>query len=182
MPDNPIPYARQYEMGPPPRPLSISVLAIIGIILAAITLLGGVCGLLSQLSGSAADPFSQAMQQSAILKMWTVAGSVVGMLLAIVLLVGAIGALVLRPWARRAMVFYAAAEILLQAVGLVIFLTVTLPLLRPLMESTDSAARFGGAGIAIAAPLGTILWMIYPIFVLIFMRKPPVKLAFGEVG
>src|SRR5438128_303609 len=115
----PVPYA-SYAAGPAvpgvTRPTSVTALAIIGIIWGGIAVLGGVWGVASYFLPFH-NPVIDKVKENPGLFVFTVVSGLVGLALAVVLLAGSIGALSLKPWARRAMLFWAWADIFLRIVG-----------------------------------------------------------------
>lgn len=179
-PPVPLPYAT--PMGNP-RPTSVTVLAIIGIILGALGLLGGLCGLLPYVTSMPGkNPIVDMIKDRPVLYAWTVVSTVIHWGLAIVLLSSSIGALLLRPWARRGMVLYAVCSLILTVLGLIMFLALMVPMMSQLMSNSDPALRMGAIGGMVGEAVGILIGPIYPIFILVFMRRPHVLAAFGQAG
>lgn len=170
----------------PRRPTSVTVLAIIGIVLAVLGLLGGVCGTLPLFRepgpGATRNPVIEAMRANPTYMKFAIVSTVLGVLLTIYLLVACISALNLKRWARKGMILYAWLAILNAVVGLIVNAVLLLPILAPMLESTNPAERggaYGGIGGGLCAGL---VGVVYPIFVIAFMNKPRVVAAFEESG
>jgi hypothetical protein len=142
--------------------------------------LGDVCGLLRNLNpgASASNPMLDAMKNNAFLRVWTPISTVIAVGLHILLLTASIKALSLQSWARKALLAYGIIAIVLATAGVLILVAVLLPLLSGMLNSSDRAQRMG-ANIAIGAGIaGIILGYLYPVFLVIYMRKPHVVQAF----
>src|SRR5437016_4767411 len=81
-------------MIPPARPTSVTVISVLGIIFGALGCLCIVIGMGWQAASGQQQGGSEAM------KMFGIVSGIAGLVLSIVLLIGSIGALSLRPWAR----------------------------------------------------------------------------------
>ena len=168
----------------PTRPTSVTVLSIIGIVIAALSL---IC-----LPTSVLPFFVPAMQQnnpgigaikaSPALFGWTLGSAATGILMSLLLLVGSIGALRLIRWARPAMLAYAVLSILMSIVTMVVQLAFVLPVsLAPqnLPPGTPASAMGMVRGIAYGSTiLFSLIFMALPTMILIFFRKPHVVDAF----
>jgi hypothetical protein len=172
-----------------PRPTSVTVLAIIGIIWGALQLLCnafGIFGLLmlDQLTaaGGGANPMADAMKDSPGLMPILIGAVVVRLVLSLVLLAGSIGALSLKAWGRSAMLGYAWGIVVVTILETIVGLTMTLPAVKkhlpadPQLQQTMMAQQYG------SVLCGPILGLIYPVFVLVYMNKPHVKAAFAGTG
>ena len=178
-----------YAPQPSPRPTSVTVLAIIGIIWGGIQLLCngvGIFGLLmleklTQASGQP-NPMVDAMQESPALMPVMMGAVILRLVLSIVLVAGSIGALSLKGWGRSAMLAYAWALVVVTIVETVVAATMTLPAIQkhlpsdPAMRQQMMAQQYGSMF------CGPIIGLIYPIFVLVYMNKPHVKAAFAGGG
>jgi hypothetical protein len=177
----PPPLAYHTPQPPNPRPISVTVLAIIGIVLGV---LGVVCtpfALLPLVLDLPQEPMQEALYANNLYVGWYYGSTVVGFLLSILLLAAAISALSLKPWARRGLIWYAWLAICLGAIGVVVALVTMLPLAQ--QQPADPAAAWGLWGGLIGGVCGGIIGLIYPVFVLIFMTRPHVVAAFeGESG
>ena len=180
LPANEIPYA---DALPPSRPTVVTVVAIIGICLSGLGLLGGVCQIFNLfVHFGGPNPVVDAMKKNALLWNYTIVGTVIGWLLAGGMLAGCIGALNMTGWARRLMVYMAALQIVLGLVGLMMNAIYLREMMAPMLESSDPAARFGAKIGMVAGFVGTIIGMIFPVVVVILMTRASVRRAFGELG
>lgn len=184
-PPTPVGYASPNQ---PLRPTSVTVLAIIGIVLASLGLLSSICGGVALIMSSSMDLASEmsapevAMQESTLWTGYSIFSYVAGLAMAALLMYGSIGSLSLKPGARKAMLLYAKLAIAFAILGIIMTLVILLPIARPHFSSSDPAEVAGAWGGVIGGLLGALLGVIYPIFVLIFFRKPRVAAAFGESG
>jgi hypothetical protein len=173
-----IPYNQpHYEMMPPPAPKSIMVLGIIGIVLASLSLLCRTINLVVY----AAMPDVREMPTAT----WEIIISIVSVAFAIVLLIAAIGVIRRAPWARTLILGWAAAYILLLIVELAVAIMYSVPATIEAQKNQPNATiQPGFEGFAYCGATGAILlFLIYPIFVLVFMRKANVIAAFeGAAG
>ena len=171
-----------------PKPTSVKVLAIIGIIWGALQLLCssisivGVLAMQSLVKASGQpNPVADALAAKPMLMTALVAVAIVRVVLSLTLLVGSIAALSLKAWGRSAMLAYSWALIAVTIIEFVVSITMMLPAVQqsapsdPQMRQQMMAQQYGSmfCGPAIA--------LIYPIFVLVYMNKSHVKAAFrGE--
>jgi hypothetical protein len=163
-----------------PRPTSVTVLAIIGIILGGI---GTLCTpfalipLVMDMPGPK-NPVIQAMKDDGTLMAWTLGSSLLGWVMAIVLLSASIAALKLKEWARKALVFYAAAAFVINTISLVFTLAVLNPKMAALIGN-DPATKSAMAMQSVFTLIGFVIGLIFPAFVLLYMTRPHVKAAFA---
>lgn len=169
---------------PKPRPTSVTVIAIIAIVFGGMGVLGGFCAL-PQFLGVNFGP--NPMAQSRGLLIYSIVNTGVGFVLAIVELFGGIGMLSLKKAARKALVWFAIATIVVSLITLAIYPLV----IGPIMEKSMMAAMKttpGGPPPATATTImhwasyggmfGSVLSLIWPILILYFVRRPHVKEAF----
>ncbi len=165
------------------RPASATVFGILNIIFGAIGILGLVywAAMFFAAKPDPNNPVMGIVAGNPMLALWTKASFVLGGVASVVLLLSGIGLLQLQPWARTASIIYAVYSIVMAVVGLVVSYFF---LFGPLMElaqhsrgPVEAAAAFGGAIGAIGGPF---LSVIYPILLLIFMKRPNVVAAFRD--
>src|SRR5690606_31733906 len=118
------PYQPQYYHNAPTKPLrpaSVTVLAIIGIILGA---LGSICTPFSilpyMIDFGVDDPAFRVMRSNSALSTYIIASTVLHCLVAITLLISGIGSLTLKPWARLGMLLYAWVSLILNVLGTIL--------------------------------------------------------------
>lgn len=168
------------------RPTSVTVIAIIGIILASLALLCGGGGLVINLiaagGGLPGQPKPSGTQTT-----YNVVTGLIILVWGVALLLGCIGALRMSPWARKFLVTLSIVDIAYVIVKNLIALLVVVPeqvrLIQAQMAQQQAAPPQGfmqgmTAGTYGAVVLVAILSLIYPIATLIVMRKPDVVSAF----
>lgn len=143
------------------RPTSVTVLAIIGIVLGSLSLLGSLCGTIMVFVAG------QQMQQALahIPKAWLVIQTIMGFAISVILLAGSIGSLQLALWARKAMLAYAIVSLAMSVVGLITSFAFADPNQSPAMVAGMAVGSF-------------IVGIIYPGCVLYFYTRPHVVSAF----
>ena len=163
-----------------PRPTSVTVLAIIGIILGG---LGTLCSpfalmpFFMEMPGPK-NPVIEAMKDDGTLMGWTVGSTVVGWLMAIVLLSASIAALKLKEWARKTLLVYAVTAFVTGVIGLVFTIAVMNPKMAAAMGN-DPAAKSAMAVQTVSTLVGFVVGLILPSFLLFYMTRPHVKAAFA---
>lgn len=178
----PIDYAAPQIPMPPRRPTSVTVLAIIGIIFGALGVLCTPLGLIPYfMDFGQPNPVIDAIKENKFAFFWTIGSSILGILLAVILLAGSIGSLKLAPWARSAMLAYAAMAVVMSLAGTVISVTVITPLVTKAFENMQGGGGpFAAMGGMIGAIVGAVLMLIYPICILFFYNTANVKDAFAN--
>ena len=173
--DSPMP-----PLEPAVRPTSVTVMAVIGIIFGA---LGFLCSPLALIpyfiTLPTPNPFIDSIKDDNALFMWTIAVTVMGWFLSILLLVGSIWALMLREWARQILLGWSVASSLLTVAQFLINVMVVFPKMAEIAKAdpkmaAGSVSGWIGAGIGLALGLGI------PILMLFFMTRPHVKDAFAR--
>ncbi len=104
---------------------------------------------------------------------------VVGILLAIVLLVGAILLLRMAPLGYNLMLVYSVISILWTLVLLVLTYTVMLPIQQRVLGNVPEA----GVAMALGGVMGTVstaLALIYPVAVLVVLTRPAIRERFSS--
>lgn len=148
------------------RPASVTVFGILNIIFGAMGLLATPLGILVIF----ATP--RTMNLSAGVKVWLLFGSLVGLACAVVLIVTGIGLLKLKPWARIWTFGYGLFAIGWGILGMIVNI---------ISMSTGgygySSQQLPGV---IGGFCGGIVGLIYPILLVVFMRKENVIQAFNK--
>ena len=170
---------------PSPRPTSVTVLAIIGIIFGGIGVLCKPLGLVAMfLPQSGPNPMLD-MQKD--MMAWNVISTVIGLAISLLLLAASIGSLSLKPWARKGMLAYAAAAVVMTLVSGVATMVWILPKMQEAQK--QMIAQQGGgapagmmnimqtAGTA-GAVIGIIVALAYPLILWYFYTREDVKAAF----
>lgn len=161
---------------PNPRPTSVTVLAIIGIIFAALRILCTPIGLLPFLVPSAPNPIIDIYRGDPMLMAFLVVAGVLTFLLGVVLLVGSIGALGLKRWARPLLVRYAVLQIALELLAVMLQVALVMPKVSAALGAGPTASQAMAA--MIGGIFGGLLALIVPVLLLIFMTRPHVVAAF----
>lgn len=186
----PYPYEPQYfPPQPNPRPTSVTVLSVIGIIIAALSLLCMGCSLpFIFIKMPFPNPAADALRTDPALMAWTVVGMLWTLGLAAMLLVCSIASLTLKPWARRGMVTFA----ILALVWIVLSLVVGLAWGNARMEAALAAVppppnmpqgqqiQMFKMDPALSTALNLLLSLPYPICVWYFFTRPRVVQAFDS--
>ena len=172
---------------PPVRPTSVTVISVLGIIFGAVGCLCVVIGFGWQAASGQQQGGSEAMRTFGIVS------GMAGLVLSIVLLIGSIGALSLRPWARATLLAFAVVDLMYDVGKLVIALVWVFPQMDSLIRNSpqvhanpntniEQAVKIGkavGIGSTIATAAVTIA---FALVVLIVMSRPKVKAAFEGPG
>jgi hypothetical protein len=169
-----------YAAAEPARPTSVTVLGIIGIILSALGLICTPAAMIPYFTDLAVqDPVMNTIKNDRALFATLIVQMVLAMLLAFVELAGSIGSLMLKPWARKTMVWWAWAAIALGVLGTIMTLAWIMP--KVTRANPNPAAAWGGM---IGGVVGGLVGLIFPIFVLIYFNRDYVKAAFerGSAG
>ncbi len=169
------------------RPTAVTVIGIIGIVLAVLGLCGGLCGLVATpLAGTFAQmappdqqvPQTKLFQDPTYMRLVTLQ-LVVDILLAIVLLVGAILLLRMAPLGYNLMLVYSVISILWTLVSLVLTYTVMLPIQQRVLGDVPEAGIATALG-GVMGIVSTAFALIYPIIVLIVLTRPAIKERFSS--
>jgi hypothetical protein len=165
-----------------PRPTSVTVLAIIGIVWGAIMIPCNAITLIPFLGNlSAQDPVMSAIRADPVAYGWSVGSTVARVVLAVVLLAGGVGALMLKPAGRSGMLLYARVMIVLAVVDALMGVLVLFPIARNALSGNPQLASMLIAR-QVGAVFGIVIAMAYPILVLAFLNKAHVKAAFAGAG
>ncbi|HVS73498.1 MAG TPA: hypothetical protein VHQ47_19905 [Phycisphaerae bacterium] len=162
-------------------PISVKVLSIIGIVLASLSLLGGLCGALLIFTPILPLPEIEPLRHDVPYLVIGIISFVIGSALSILLLAGSIGSLRLRPWARLAMIVYA----IILPIETVAFAILNLLYLAPHVASITSAPAAPAAptlssGLAGAA-CSFLLWFSWAGCILFFFTRTNVINAFHGI-
>ncbi|MEA2708620.1 MAG: hypothetical protein QOF78_1221 [Phycisphaerales bacterium] len=161
---------------PNPRPTSVTVLAIIGIIFAALRIVCVPMGLIPFFVSMAANPVIDAYRNDSTLMAFLVTSGILTFILAVVLLLGCIGALGLKPWARRLLVRFSIVQIAFELIVAVFQIALVIPRITADLGPGPTASQ-ATAG-TIGGILGAMFGLIVPVLLLVFMTRPHVVAAF----
>lgn len=164
-----------------PRPASVIVLAVIGIILGSFAILNyGVLGLLLAAGGrlhAMGPPF---------LRRWQFADWSISLAFGVFLLGSCVGALMLRPWARQALLVYAGTYLPWLVVSAAVTMTWIVPTLRGRPAAEGRTYYVGHEEDQVDLYRLEILLMavvaVYPLCLLCFLTRPRVRAAFAAAG
>ncbi|MHC4292144.1 MAG: DUF4339 domain-containing protein [Planctomycetota bacterium] len=148
------------------RPTSVTVLGILNIVFGGLGLLCSPFGIISILMPQPNSPF----QLTSAMKMFSLVGCAVGFVFAIVLLASGIGLLYLKRWAREAALVYGWAAIIWGILALVM----NGIMFSSSLSGASQEAMPAVVGGIIGAMCGGLIGLIYPVILIVFMRKPHV--------
>jgi MFS family permease len=150
----------------PQRPKAVTVFGILNIVF------GGLGLLCTPLGMCATSLMPHFMNPSGGAKAWMLFSFILGVTCAILLLAIGIGLLNLRPWARKWAIGYGWFAIVWTIIGTLISAVLT----------TSGAYGYShdAAPGVVGGLLGSLVGLVYPILLIVFMRKPHVKDAFTE--
>jgi hypothetical protein len=163
----------------PTRPTALTVIAIVGIVFG---LMGVICSpfgalpYMMEMPGPP-NPVVEMVKESTWMFAYMMMSLVVGFIFGVILLVGSIGALQLKPWARPVLIGYAIASLVTTVISTVVTLIMFLPLLQ---NSGDPAVAGAGVGGMIGAGCGLCLGFAVQGAMLYILSRPDVKRAFGK--
>lgn len=178
-----IPYFTPPLPPPNPRPTSVTVMAIVGIIFGAI---GVTCMPLAMvpyfIQLGPPNPVIDAVKNDQVLFGWMIISLPIHFVLSIVLLPGSIGALSLKVWARKALMFWSIASLVMVVMGLTFNVLLMFPKLQQIQAQNPNRPGAAAATGMTAGIGGAIVGMLVPILMLYYMTRPHVKQAFANGG
>ncbi len=183
-PQIPIPYATPAPKfyRPKLRPGFVTAVAIIAIILGGLGLLGVFRGLLRALGGISMTPIEQAYEQNGLMYAWSLFTKISGFVLCLILLIGGIQSMSLKPRGRKLLLFYALYHI---AVTIPAFLFNIL-YIRPMVQKWQMAQKIPFPFNPMAMQMILFFTMVISLginfFILYVMTRPHVKDAFAKRG
>jgi hypothetical protein len=128
-------------------------------------------------------PLAEALGMSPAMRLWQTGSTLTSTLLAGVLLAGGLGLRRRRPWSVRLIRGYAIGALVVAAVSAVVFATQLAPgLLARGLAATDPVQQGGLLGGAVGGVLGSLTSVTIPVALLILLRRPSVRGAFGGVA
>ena len=163
------------------RPTSVTVFGILNIVWGALGLCGPSALLITlRVRTMMENPVMTVMTDDPLLYGWLIGSQILGLIAAIVLVAAGIGLLGLKPWARTASIVYAIYAIVGVALGTIINLTVVFPRVAELVQQAPAPRGAGMMGGMVGGTCGGVVWLAYPILLLIFMTRPKVVAAFRK--
>jgi hypothetical protein len=165
-----------------PRPTSVTVIAIVGIVLGALGLL---CRPLSLVmfvvKMPVENPVIEAMKNDSFIRGWMVIGVATEWLISLLLVLSSVGSLRLRDWGRQGMLAYAPLKLLITIVGQVIGILAINPTLAPAMKQAAAQQPSAFQMSPTTSIVLVILWSVWlPLWILWTYTRPAVKAAFQQ--
>lgn len=163
----------------PERPTSVSVLAIITIVLACAGLGCIPISVFSTLYNTE-NPGYFIVEESTFFRFWVIGTSALGWIASLAAIAGGVGAWMMKPWGRTTLLGYAIYSIVMAVLGTLVSLFF---FVMPLMEHVDMESDMGPAilGGAIGGMCGGLCGgLILPICLLYFLTRPHVVAAFAQ--
>jgi hypothetical protein len=183
-PSNPpvwLPYAQSYAP-PKLRPRSVTVLAILGIILGSLVLLGTLCNTFQVFGASLepSDPVTKGIRDDPVLFVWSIIGVIVNLVLGVLLLGGSIKALSLKRSGRLWMIAYSWLDIGFTLISTAISVVAVMPRISQIVQNSKMNATMQTAvQISVWGEiLFSLLLLVFPALILYYMSRPLVKEAF----
>jgi hypothetical protein len=166
-----------------PRPTSVTVVAILGIIFGGLRVLCTPIGLVPffiPINASTPNPVLDAYRADPKMLAILIAQSAVIFVLGAWLVAGSIAALLLKSWGRRMLISYALAQVIVVFAGLVVHYTIVMPRLSAALAN---AAGKAVVGLSLASTVvGAVLSLIIPTLLLVIMTRPHVAAAFESAN
>jgi hypothetical protein len=165
------------------RPVSITVLSIIGLVLGGLGLLGTCWSFVATFANlNRGNPMTEALLASTFYKAYVGVAGCFGLCVTALLIASCIGSLKLMPWARMGMNLYAVLSIFQALVGAVITFIWIIPLMLESMPAgTPPEVRTGMRIGAYFSPCFMLAMLVYPICVLIFFNRRVAANAFRGI-
>jgi len=165
-----------------PRPTSVTVISILGIVLGALGLL---CRPLSLVMFvvklPVENPVVEAMKNDSFIRGWMVIGVATEWLISLLLVLSSVGSLRLRDWGRQGMLAYAPLKLLTTIAAQVIGMLVINPTLEPAMKQAAAQQPNAFQMSPTTSAILMTIWSIWlPLWVLWTFTRPAVKAAFDQ--
>lgn len=162
------------------RPSSITTFGILNLAFAA----AGIGGILSTLrmfsadSSATANPVIELLLRNPVYASWMELSIIPGAVACIVLLAAGVGLLKFREWGRKLSIGYAVYGIVSCITGMVVNLLYLIP--PTLQEASQKQGPESTVMVVVAfgVTLTSVISLIYPIILLVFMMRPWMKAAF----
>ena len=166
------------------RPMSVSVFGMLNIVFGAFGLLGVLMSA-PMFFSKAADSKNyviQVMHDSSVFSAWMMISAVVGAVASAALLGAGIGMLQLRPLSRKVSVGYAIYSLVMTPIGVVMEFLFVLPVLIIQTRQQPGPASAAAVSGTLWSMFGSLVGLIYPVLLLIFMSRRSVIAAFEPGG
>lgn len=161
-----------------PLPTSVKVLGILSIIFGGLGLLCTPLALVNLFIPQGAP--GTEIYELPIMRVWLTVSVVVGMVMSIILLAAGIGLLNLKRWARVWALFYGWFAILWGILGTIFNIAIVIPMIQDLGPEGSPEAIGGMIGGVVGGVCGGIIGLVFPIFMVIYMRRPNVVEACNQ--
>ena len=163
------------DASPPPRPTSVTLVAIFGLAFGVLGMCVQPLSLLAYFVDTGSNPVMDIIRANTAVFLTLLSMGVLSVLLTVIEIVGCVGLLLMKPWSRGVVLFYAGASVLLQ-VSSTIFNSIFL--LPELISLGDPAA----VGAAVGSVIGGCAGSLIPAAFLFVLTRPAVVHAYrGEV-
>lgn len=192
-PPTQIPFAQPLSVLPyavPPvsrKPVSVTVLGIIGIVFGSLIIMGSgasalgmfvMRGVMRSFASGVNSPATAAQMEP--IWNWGIISAVIGLLVGIGLLVAAIAFLRLAFWGLRAMVIYAIVDLTWQLIKIIVTVAWLIP-----YQTRQMAAAGPGVPTMAFSHFSTFIWIAilcaFPVVVLVFSSRQNVREAFATL-
>jgi hypothetical protein len=178
-PPPPVEYAPPSES---PRPTSVTVIAIIGLVVGGLGLLCKPLGVAMQLlmPMPQPNPVMDVFRNDPAIRAFAIGNAVTGTLLSLLLLMSAIGSLALKPWARTGMLAYAFLAVVMTILGQAVGVFLIGPEVERAVQQSGmpTPPGMGLMGGWAGAAVGLVVGLWYPVLITLFYTRPRVKEAF----
>ena len=170
-----------------PVPKCVRVISIMAIALGGFAAMGGLAAIAQYTGMSAqANAAIDAARADSVVRNGTIAISALGVIVALSMVAGGIGALRLRPWARRTLTWYAIADISTTMVVLPLKVILINPRMLAVIQTANQKTPSPNPAVQPQAMrivqyfgvTAAALFLIFPVVVLWYMNRPDVIHAF----
>lgn len=166
------------------RPTSVTVFGILNIVFGIFGLCGVLVSSVALMAPGAGvgNPVFELMEENLVYGTWVKAGTILGAVATLLLLVAGCGLLAAKPWARLLSVYYGVYGIVMSVVGFVFNAIFLFPVLIRAMENAQGPEAAGAVGGVIGGVVGGLAGLIYPVLLIYFMTRPRVVSFFSGDG
>ncbi len=156
------------------RPRMVKTVAIINIITGGLGVVGAPFSIMQrktseELIRQMAVPGTEVFCEP-FMRNWSVAGTVFGFIMGVVLICSGVGLLKLKGWGRKATLFYAVLQILWILAGFAVYYKVVIPRMSGIFS--------GQAPMMIGLIGGSLIGLIYPVFLLVALNMKTIREKF----
>ena len=164
-------------------PTSVKVIAIIGIVLGSLGILGLIWSLITIFAPlGPPNPILEPLRHDSVYIASTIVALIIGVPLTVLLIVACVQSLRMQRWARRAMIVYAWLAIVQCVVGTVFNGAYLIPkMLSGIPAGTSPEMRAAMIGGAFGGACGGLLSVVFPVCILYFFSRKKVVDAFNGI-